>query len=161
MDCNGINQRIQKFHESHGAYVCSDGWILYEDGARREKSYYGALIDPPKDLLKRAQNILDFHQEKLNLAVAEFDNFKLNHMGHARLALKQSTVPAPIEAPESVKIKLLELQSKVKEYRKQLNKAQAELEKHLPQRVKNLQEISNKNREANQELLEQIDSIEI
>ena len=79
MDCLGINQRLHEFDKSHGSFVCVNEWLLFEDGARRERNPLGALIDPPKDLLKRAQNVVQFHQEKLNLAVAEFDLFRKNH----------------------------------------------------------------------------------
>jgi hypothetical protein len=154
-------QRVHLFDKSHGAFICVNEWLLFEDGARRERNPLGALISPPQDSRQRAQNIVQYHQERLKLAVAEFDHFKKNHMINAKVALRQSNVPAPVEQPDSIISKLRTLQEKVKQCRKQLDKAKAELDKHTPQRVRDVQATNNRNREASQNLLKEISAIEI
>ena len=161
MDCNGINQRIREFDSQHGHFICRNGWILFEDGAMREINVLGALISPPKDPRQKARNIVNYYQEKLNLAVEEFDCFKLNHMIHAKAALKQKTAPAPLKQPESVIRELRQLKKKVNIIRTHLRKALVELDEHTPQRVRDIKAMSNRNQEAAEQLLTELESIEI
>ena len=161
LDGQGVNQRIREFHEQHGSFILVNEWLLFEDGALRERNPMGRLIPPPTDPQEKAKNIVRYHQEKLDLAVQEFDHFKRNITMNAKMALKQSTVPAPVEQPETVISQLRELQKKVKQCQKQLSKAEAEVESFIPQRQRELQAMSNRNREANEQLLNELDNIEI
>lgn len=163
-DVNGINQRIREFHEQNGGSdncVVSGDWILYANGAVRERNPYGALIDPPSDPRQRAENIARFWKCKLALAVQMFDEYKFQHLGHAKLAVQQAVVPDILDATPEVVNQLKAFQKKARDCKKKLQTAEQELEALKPARLRQLEEMSRRNRETAQNMIQQLSEIEI
>ena len=161
IDAQGINAKVQQFDTSHGNYVYTNGWLLFEDGAQRENNPLGRLMEPPVDPLKLAKKIEWYWQVKLDLAVEEFDLFKHQHMIHAQTALSQQMAQASLGETAEVVKHLKELKKKVKHCQKGLDMAEAQIEEHKPQRLKELEELSDLNRQDAETLISEIENIEI
>jgi len=165
MDVGGINARIKEFHEQNGGsancVMLDDDWVIYANGAARERNPYGALMDPPADPLERAKRIVAYWQKKYDLALEEFDTFKNNHLGHAKTALKEKVVPAMLAEAEDVAAQLKQLKKKVTHCKKQLHAAEEELQKYKPARLRELEEMSERNRLAAKQMIEQLSRIKI
>ena len=161
IDSEGVKSRIKAFDDSHGNFVYVDGWLLFEDGAQRENNPLGALIGPPPDPLKLAKKIRWYWKVKLELAVEEFHHYRDQHLLHARTACKQQFVSAPLKPTEEVVEHLKELQKKVRACQGQLKAAEKVVEQHKPQRLRELEEQSERFRNEADTLIAEIENIEI
>lgn len=128
----------QLFDERHGSdciQIQGDsfrGYLVYSDGAMRERSAYGAMSEPPVDPLERAKVQLVYHEELLRRATEDFDACKQN-----LLSLAQATYRGePLPPPESEIERLNRLADVVRERRKTYQAAQERVEELTPANVK-------------------------
>ena len=119
--------RVKQFDAAQGGnpILSEKGWWLYENGAMRDKDVLGALISPPDDPVKRAQNIANFYRRKHQLAAEAFEKRKhviLNRMHPSEFATHK----------DDLIVEMRELEAKVQEARKQYDAAleQVEIEKN-------------------------------
>lgn len=161
MDTQGINARIKAFDNLHGNVVVDGGFLLFEDGAAREVNPLGRLMGPPTDSLQLATRIARYWKVKLDLAVEEFDHYRQHHLTAAKIAVGQQAVPAPLEQKEKILAHLKELQKKVRHCQKQLEKAEAQVQEHQPQRIQQMAEQNEAFRLEAENLITEIQSIEL
>jgi hypothetical protein len=161
LDAQGVNARVKAFDNSHGNFVCVDGWVLFEDGAQREKNPLGRLMEPPADPLELARKIEWYWQVRLDLAVDEFDCYKSRHLFHAKTSMRQQMASAPLEQTPEVVKHLKELKKKVRTCQRKLEVAEEAIEQHKPQRLRDMEEQNEQYREAADSLISEIENIEI
>lgn len=164
IDVNSIKQRIDEFHERHGDFVCmggnAGGWLLYQDGAHRDRDPMGILAEPPDDPYERSKMIAKFWTAKRDLACDEFQTYKHELAMLARATLGQS-VPGVVPDQDEARKKLTKLRRKVTNNQRKLDRALEELEACKPSWMKVREEQNNRNRRAAQELLSTVESIEV
>lgn len=124
----------QLFDERHGSDCIQvqggnfRGYLVYSDGAMRERSAYGAMSDPPSDPLERAKVQLVYHEELLRRAVEDFEKCKA-HL----LSLGSATFRGePLPPPESEIERLNRLADVVRERRKAYEQAEQRVEEATP-----------------------------
>jgi hypothetical protein len=161
MDSIGIMQRIADFDAKHGASVCRDGWIYFEDGAARETNPLGPMMGVPTDPRRAAQRKLTYAETVLEQRVAAFDKRRLYFSRAAQVALKQRHTPPPPASAEAAEAELRGLQHDVKIAQRAVAKAQAEVERLAPEAVRERERQAADNRRANEKLLVKLNQIEI
>lgn len=147
---------VQEFHERHGPdYIQVEGWLLWPNGAYRESSPYGILVEPDPDPRKRAERIAVYWSKRLDQAVTRFDEKKYQLRMAAHAAVKDGAVPPP----EAELTALAELKKEVEYCRKQSEKAEGAAEKAVPEDVRERREMLNRNRNAGNEFSEKLAKI--
>jgi len=164
MDGLSCKARVEKFDIENGMdAILVDGgaWLLFSNGARREVSPIGALVDPPANLYERARLIVKYHQTKLGLAVQEFNHVKLEYVRYAKVAMSQGpNCPLADDKTEAV-TKLNKLKAKVRVCQAHLDEAHQNLEKHTPADLVTRRRIQQQNLQGQQDLLTAVEQIEV
>jgi hypothetical protein len=161
MDYGSVNHRIAQFDKKHGESIFYDHWVRFEDGAAREENPLGLLLDPPDDPWDRAKRIEYFHRIKLARAVKNFDNKKKFYAESALASMKDQFTGPPQTTPAAAVAELKQLASVVKALKAHHDKAVAAVESAKPQRLRQLEESNNVNRQRQQELLMALDQVKI
>ena len=162
-DPYGIKQRVQEFDDRHGNFVFlgpMPGSLLFEDGAFRECSPYGALREPPDDPYERAKLIVRYWTVKRDLARDEFQQFRTEMKNLAQAALNQA-VAMVLPSESETRKQLNKLKAKATITQRKLDKALQELEANRPAWMVEREEQNRKHRQAAQELLATVQSVEI
>lgn len=73
---SGPTAIVQAFDQEHGQPVLFNNWLYAPDGASRDVDWMGILMPPPKDDFERLTNICHYHEGRLQMAVAAFDEKK-------------------------------------------------------------------------------------
>jgi hypothetical protein len=161
MDYGAINQRLAEFDARHGANVCEEAWILFEDGAVREGNPMGPLMEPPSDPHQLAKRKERYHAVLLRRAVSAFEDRKRYYARAAKANLNQQwCAPVPVDA-EAAAAELKALQAVVETCKRNHDQARAEVEKTVPASLKIRKEQDAANRKANETLLDRLKTIEV
>lgn len=106
-------------------------WILFSNGARREKSAYGVFIEPPASRKERVRNIIEYWETMLSRRVADFDQLKADLI---QLTQPCKTLPGYIPGvnPDQVQ-QLKNLQREVKRIQAKITELREQLEKLNPE----------------------------
>ncbi len=125
---------IQAFHEKHGPDFLSDdnGWLLWPDGARRENSPYGIMIEPDPDRHKRARDKCRYWQLRVDRAVSEFDHLKAGLQMAANASIRDGAIVPDSRALDELK----SLKAEVERLRSRLRSAERGVERTVPEAVK-------------------------
>lgn len=101
----------EAFHETHGG-DCVEvkagefrGYLVYSNGAMRERSAHGCMNDPPSDPLALAKVQLAYREELLRRAMEDFDECK-EHLKN--LAISRDGLGNPMGAPPFSELERLE-----------------------------------------------------
>ena len=141
--------------------ILHNGYWLFSNGAVREGNTLGRLMGPPDDPRERARKIIVYYEVQKNRATMEFDNLKNNYMRHTKAKLNNRFVGSPPKITSEAVRELKELQAKIVQYQKGLDAAREQLEKSKPPRVRQREELSDKNRQECEQFVDAIKQIEI
>ena len=117
-----VKQRVEQFDAKHGASVYTDGWVWFEDGAKREGNPMGPLLEQPANPVQRRQNIVRYYEILLDRKMREFDKLK------KLLTENPGLYPNQDENIQKLKI----LRCNARHYHRQLEAAQLDLRKARP-----------------------------
>lgn len=163
IDYGSVKQVIEEFDKKHGSdCVCWNGWLLYSDGATRERNPLGALCDVPRDPQEAARLKLKFVEIRTQLARDEFNNLKNNLQSHCQVLVSQGVCSNPLSPPSASTVaSLKELRKKVLLWQGKLTAARKNLEANKPEYLKQQEKACELNRQKNAEIMSEIESIKI
>lgn len=162
MDKSAMRQRIEAFHERHGAdCVDIDGYRVYSDGAYRDIDPIGILAEPDSDLFVRSQRVIEYWEERTDRAVDAFDEAKDVYASFCRAAAHEPSVPATPWAKEQATEHLKKLRAEVHTCQAQLKNARAELKRHEPPHSRERAKRNARQRDDAAELLRAVSQIRI
>lgn len=149
--------RVEQFDNYHGESIMIGSWIYFHDGARREAFSYGLLQDVPANNFERCQNIVRYREQRLRRATAAFE--KLREVLHHRA--KNAFANAMSPPPPASLVELKTLKREVAKCERELIAARSELEKHKPPHLQRLSASASHNRQASEEFLTAMKSIDV
>jgi hypothetical protein len=135
-DCSGIaQQRVQQFDLKNGGDCIRIGnRLLYSNGAWRDSTPYGLLVDPPDDDFERCKLVVEYRQELLKRAVNKFTDLKRAMQFVAKEAQRTIAHVSPVTSPSKEDIAdLRQLQAEVRACQAKLQEAKDDLDKHTPE----------------------------
>jgi hypothetical protein len=146
-------QFIEEFCKEHGNHVQDpkSNLLLFEDGAVLEVGDFGLGVsrEPSTDAYERCKVIARFHAIRLATAVKDFDEYKQGLLHQAHFAERNSRTEF-LPDRDSVIGELKRMRGICMRLNKQLNKANAEVERHKPDwLVKREQEMSEAHERVN------------
>ena len=145
------------FDAKHGESIIVGAWKLYEDGAQRELSAFGAWVEPDADPYRRAQAIVRYHEVIVERATDAFTERKAFLKG-----LTESTFRDGYPPPSDDDIaQLKNARNRVRVCQRRLTLARQHLLAVTPEPLKRDVELMASNRERNQKALEAIKSIQL
>lgn len=155
-----IKEKLKEFDSKHGDFVVYEGWLLFEDGAYREKNPMGRWAEPDTDIYKRNKRIAHYYEIKLQLAVEEFWRLKNNLHAVARFnTQQQQNVNCPPDKGQLDHLK--ELKRKVNALKKRFEEATKQVEASRPKEMKIREKIEEENRLKNEQFLNELNEIEV
>jgi len=160
IDYGGAKQRVAKFDAKHGENVDIDGWILFEDGARRELHPLGALIEPSSNPNDLAKAIFHYWSVKLKRAVNEFEQRKRHYKNSSKVALNMAFAGSAPD-PDVVEAELTALRDAVRRIQEKYEEAKNDVDRTTPSRIKELNERAAQNRERHQAILSRLSTLEV
>ncbi|MGD0767074.1 MAG: hypothetical protein ABSB42_02515 [Tepidisphaeraceae bacterium] len=159
IDYGGTNRALAEFDEKHGACFVRDGRVFYEDGAMREQSAFGLLVEPPTDPYDRARRIAFYWKHVFEKAVSDFDAGK-QYLVNVCGGNLGNSICGPAPEPGA----LVELRARHKvalDAKKNYDKAMKALEAVKPREVAEREIGDQHNREYNQKVLSELNAISI
>jgi hypothetical protein len=158
-----MKERINDFIKRNGDFILipDSCTILHESGATRDRNPYGYLKEPPTDDYERARLQLKFISRKLELASEEFATYKHGFLISTRNWAKSKFTSALRPEQKDGLAVLKGLKDKVTSWRKKENEAKVNLEKAKPEKLRQREADSEKNKEDIARLASTIESIEI
>lgn len=155
-----IDQRVQQFCIKHGNdAVPVDGWLLYSDGAKRERMLSGALVEPPNDPEERCRLQVKYHEARLRRATQAFEDLK-NTLGNAAKACFEGPAPQLLVCDEQLQ-QLKELQQAVRECQSRLDEARERLKQAKPDSRRAYEAALAVNRERGAQFIAALNQIQI
>jgi hypothetical protein len=162
IDYGSVNYRVQQFDRQHGSDCINiEGWLVYSDGAKRERSPLGALIDPPEDAYERSKLQVRYREELLRRAVEEFQGLRQTLLQGAKTNLRHQYAEPPPCADEEAVAQLKELQKVVRRRQRALYAARKQLEESKPDWVRRRESASVTNKQSNERFIAAVDRIKI
>ena len=164
-DYEGLStkQRIEKFDKRHGSdCVVWGGFLLYSDGAYRDRNPLGVLAEGTSDAKKCASRKLEYVEIRLNLAREEFQIYKKNLATQCRIVAEQPNCNNPPKSPSAEDVaKLKELRKKVSHWQGKLTAARKNIEEAIPEHITKRNEFCEENRSKAASISAEIESIKI
>lgn len=117
-------QQFDAHHGASGPGINIGGWLTFPDGARREASGYGALMDPPAKLYDRLCVQEQYHRALFQRALKRLDTLK------RELITNYAHVPESQRAGNVQRLK--DLRDEVRKHRNNLLTIQTEMKNHDP-----------------------------
>jgi hypothetical protein len=159
----GLKESAAAFDESHGNDpVIIGNWLLFADGAQRERQLMGAWLEPPSGDADRTQLVLRYHREKLAQATDAFQQLKdkLTFRANESIRHAGANTPPPPPSPEQI-AELAAARSTVLEMRKAVDEAAERADGLKPPQRRERERLAVELAERGQTALEQIAAIQI
>ena len=160
IDTTGMSNDIAQFDKRHGGdYIVKDYRCFFQDGAWREQSPFGLLVEPPTDPYERARRIVFYWKHVFEKAVSDFDAGK-QYLVNVCGGNLGNSICGPAPEPGA----LVELRARHKvalDAKKNYDKAMKALEAVKPREVAEREIGDQHNREYNQKVLSELNAISI
>lgn len=154
-----------EFQKEQNCPAIRDGNLIrYENGAIHEAVPYGALIDPPRDPLDLAKNILRYRQLDHTAAVSRFRQKKDEILGPSICAMNKRVddpMGTLVYTAENAKKILLDFKAVVDEKSRLLDDAKEAVDDATPGYIKHREESFMQMKQAHQAFLDEVSKIEI
>ncbi|MFT3784341.1 MAG: hypothetical protein QM790_20215 [Nibricoccus sp.] len=165
IDYNKSQSAQERFDEAQGgrqhAVVDQHNWLIFPNGARRERSQFGAMYEPPEDPRELWKIIAHYRQAILTKAETAFRQRHEQIMGTSKAMLSQKYVGPLDISKEAAVAELTTLRDAVRDAQAKLNEAREKVEEHRPAHLRELEASSAKNKQAAGELIDAIREIKI
>lgn len=136
MNNHAVRGAIREFDAANGGpqnCIVDGNWVIFANGASRENTFYGVMIDPPTDPPVLAQRVLRYHKVALDRAIEEFERLKTRLRQQAAEAVRFAGANAPPPPPSEEELdELRSHQLKVQKARRAYNAARTE---HAPRKT--------------------------
>ncbi len=161
MENPSVKQRVDQFDIKNGSDCINiDGfWLVYSNGAMRERNPLGALIDPPTDVHQRCKIQLRYHEKRLQRAVDAFDEHKQQLIAVAQVNLTDRHSGPPPDAANLEKLK--DLQKTVRRCKRAVAAARQAVTDSTPDRVKTRDARSAENKSKNEQFISAVKSVQV
>jgi hypothetical protein len=153
---------VEHFSKRHGDDAIEiDGWLVYSDGAMRERNPMGALREPPPEPYEACRLRVQYREAKLRRATRAFDERKtvLLRTAHANLS-HPNTQPPPCDVA-AAKRELGTLRRAVLRCQADLDTARKEMEANKPAWMREREVSAATNRAQNEAFAAAIEAINI
>jgi hypothetical protein len=158
-----LEQRVNQFDIRHGNNAVRIGRMLvFEDGASRDVAMSGMMTEPPNDPRERVKMQIAYRQEKVRLAVRDFEDLRGDLLGKAQANLKEGlqTQPPPCSEAEAIE-RLEKLRDVVTLRRAELEQLKQQLQTATPDWLQNQRLIAAENQEKNSKFIHVLSTIRV
>lgn len=162
-DNSPMRQRIEQWDARHGAdgFVVG-GWVLFSDGAMRENSHMGAMVEPPAKPWERAKAQLRYWEARLQAATSAFGSMKANLRQQAKNALKDAGSRTPPSPPSDAQLQeLLTQQEAARLLQQKVAAARENVSRNRPSHLHDRERSANAFSAQNEARLREIEEITI
>ena len=152
------SQRVARWIEENGDDgIMVDGWMIYSNGAMREATPLGALLDPPADLYERAKIKVRYRQALMQRAADAFNERK-RYLLSAAEAARRNGYPPPTERELT---ELKQLQQVVQKCQRDLEATRTEVVKHTPAWMQSSATTAQENQQSGERFIADVTGIKV